>query len=61
MRINEIENNKSPIRPLTPDQARIDALKQAKDRAGNALKAERNRQKLQKSQKQIAQVNLSSV
>ncbi len=48
-------------KPKTPDQARIDTLRQAKDRAGDALKAERNRQKLQKAQKQIAQVNLSSV
>lgn len=61
MRIEEIENCKPPIRPLTPDQARIDAFKKAKDRANDALKAERKRQKLQKAQKQIAQINLSRV
>ncbi len=48
-------------KPKTPDQARIDALKQSKDRANNALKAEKDRQKIQKAQKQIAQVKLSSV
>ena len=48
-------------KPKTPDQARIDTLKQAKDRANSALKAERGRQKLQTAQKQIAQVKLSSV
>ena len=61
MRIEEIENSKPPIRPLTPDQARVHALKQAKDRANDALKAERKRQKLQKAQRQIAQINLSRV
>lgn len=48
-------------KPKTPDQARIDTLKQAKDRANDALKAERARQKLHTAQKQIAQVKLSSV
>ena len=48
-------------KPKTPDQARINTLKQAKDRANDALKAERARQKLQTAQKQLAQVKLSSV
>lgn len=51
----------APAKPKTPDQARIDALKQAKNRAGVALKAERNRQNLHKAQKQLAQVKVSSV
>lgn len=48
-------------KPKTPDQARIDTLKQAKERASSALKAERARQKLQTAQKQLVQVKLSSV
>ena len=49
-----------PAKPKTPDQARVAALKQAKDRANDALTAERDRQKLQKAQKQIAEVKLPS-
>lgn len=58
MKINEV-----PHQPTTktPDQARIDALKQAKDRAGDALKAERNRQKLEKAKAQISKISSSSV
>lgn len=48
-------------KPKTPNQARIDTLKQAKDRANDALKAERARQKLLTAQKQLAQVKLPSV
>jgi hypothetical protein len=44
MRINEITAIK-PIQPLTPSAARINALKQTKDRAADALSAERDRQK----------------
>ena len=33
------------VRPKTPEQQRIDTLKTAKDRASDALKAERDRQK----------------
>lgn len=45
MRINEIQN----IKPLTPAQARVSALKQQKERAGDMLKAEKDRQKQQKA------------
>lgn len=48
-------------KPKTPNQARIDTLKKTKDRASDALKAERARQKLLTAQKQLAQVKLSSV
>lgn len=48
MRINEITAIK-PLQPLTPAKARINALKQQKDRTNDALKAERDRQKLQKA------------
>lgn len=44
MRIQEITAIKS-IQPLTPAKARVNALKQAKDRAADALTAERDRQK----------------
>lgn len=48
-------------KPKTPEQARLDSLKQTKDRANDALRKERDRQKVQKAQKEIAQVKLSSV
>ena len=44
MRIHEITAIKS-FKPLTPSAARINALKQTKDRAADALTAERTRQK----------------
>ena len=42
------------IKPKTPEQQRIDALKANKDRAANALAAERQRQQVAKAQKAIA-------
>lgn len=43
-----------PIKPAAnPDQARINMLKQNKDRADAALKGERNRQKVQRTQKAL--------
>jgi hypothetical protein len=50
MRINEIQN----IKPLTPARARVSALKQQKERAGNMLKAEKDRQKQQKERDKIS-------
>lgn len=44
MRIKEITN--------TADKARLDGLKRNKDNASNALKAERQRQKLSKARQQ---------
>lgn len=49
MRINEIQNNK----PLTPQQARVSALKQQKERVGDMLKAEKDRQKQQRERDKI--------
>lgn len=49
MRISEIQ----PIKPLNPSQARIEALKKQKERAGTALDAERKRQKLSKAQENL--------
>jgi hypothetical protein len=42
------------IQPLRPSDARISALKQAKDRAADALSAERTRQKQQKAREKLA-------
>lgn len=53
MRLNEIQN----IKPLTPQQARVSALKQQKERAGDMLKAEKERQKKQKALAGIQQNN----
>ena len=53
MRIHEIQN----IKPLTPAQARVSALKQQKERAGDMLKAEKDRQKQQKALVGIQQNN----
>ena len=41
------------IKPKTPDQARIDGLRQQKERAGKALKAEQERQKRARAQAQL--------
>lgn len=46
-----------PIKPQTPDQARISALKQQKDRASHALKTERERQKIARAQAQLADIS----
>lgn len=47
MRILEITT--TTIKPLTPQQARVSALKQQKERASDMLKAEKDRQKQQKA------------
>lgn len=52
MRIKEIASNK----PLTPQQQRIKSLKQQKDNATKALKAERDRQKIANANQQIRNV-----
>ena len=49
MRFFEFKTQK----PLTPPQARLRALKIAKDNAAKALKAERVRQKMDKAQSQL--------
>ncbi|OYY17176.1 MAG: hypothetical protein B7Y05_07525 [Polynucleobacter sp. 24-46-87] len=42
------------IKPKTPEQQRIDNLKATKDRAADALAAERQRQQVAKAQKSLA-------
>lgn len=57
MRIDEITNTSpKPAKPLTPDQARVENLKQQKERASDALKKERDRQKVAKARQQISSV-----
>lgn len=58
MKVNEITSQ--PTQAKTPEQLRIDTLQKQKETASNALKAERNRQKLQKAQAQIRQVNAAN-
>jgi hypothetical protein len=45
------------IKPLTPQQSKINTLKQQKERASANLKAERDRQKKQKAVSAIQQNN----
>jgi hypothetical protein len=51
--LGEIIRKIKPVKPLTPQQARIDTLKRQKEKAGRALDAERSRQKLFKDQQRI--------
>ena len=48
MRIDEV------IKPKTPDEQRIAALKANRDHAAQALKAERDRQRITRAQRQLA-------
>ena len=49
-----------PIKPLTPQQARIDGLKRQKETISKQLKTERDRQKISKAQQQLANVYQST-
>ena len=51
--LDEVAKFIKPIKPLTPQQSRIDGLKKQKDSIAKQLKAERGRQKLAKAQQQI--------
>ena len=58
MKCIEITENHSsaltkPIKPLSPQQARLDALKRQKDNVNKALDAERKRQKVVKAQQSL--------
>lgn len=46
-------------KPLTPQQARIKSLQTQKDNVSKQLRAERDRQKIQRAQQQIAKVKSS--
>jgi len=54
MRICEV------VQPKTPEQQRLDSLRSASKRASDAVKRERDRQKLQKAQQTIRTVQSSS-
>ena len=57
MLIKEVTNIK-PIKPLTLQQQRIDTLKQQVKRSQEAVKAERQRQKVAKAQAQLARAKM---
>ncbi len=48
------------IKPKTPEQHRIESLKATKDRAADALAAERQRQKISKAQKAVTAAQQST-
>lgn len=50
-------NEAGTIKPLTPDQARLAALKRQKNNVAKQIEAERDRQKLAKAQKTISNLN----
>jgi len=49
------------IKPLTPEQSRINALKQQKERASTALTAERTRQKQAKARDRVTKAEQALV
>ena len=51
--LDEVIGTFKPIKPLNPQQVKIDSLKKQKEVASNNLKAERDRQKVTKAQQQI--------
>lgn len=51
--LDEVIGTIKPIKPMNPQQAKIDSLKKQKEVASNNLKAERDRQKVAKAQQQI--------
>jgi hypothetical protein len=56
MKVSEVTS-----KPPTPEQQRINTLKTAKDRAADALAAERQRQKLARAQKATAAARSATV
>jgi hypothetical protein len=55
MKVTEVTS-----KPPAPEQQRINSLKTAKDRAADALTAERQRQKLTRAQKTVAAVRTAA-
>ena len=51
------ETTIKPQKPLTPDQARIQGMKNQVKTTQNAIKAEKARQKIQAGQQALAQIN----
>ena len=56
MRFNEIAN-KLPIKPLSPEQARLKSMKDRVKRDQEAVKAERARQKIKAGQQALSQLS----
>ena len=57
MRLFEFANTLKPQKPLTPDQARIQGMKNQVKTTQKAIKAEKARQKIKAGQQQLAQIN----
>ena len=58
MRFHEFsEATIKPKKPLTPDQARIQGMKNQVKATQKAIKAEKARQKIKAGQQQLAQIN----
>ena len=55
--LDEVIGTIKPIKPMNPQQAKLDSLKKQKEVASNNLKAERDRQKVVKAQQQIRMAN----
>ena len=51
------ETTIKPQKPLTPDQARIQGMKNQVNNTQKAIKAEKARQKIKAGQQQLAQIN----
>ena len=51
--LDEVIGTIKPIKPMNPQQAKLDSLKKQKEVASNNLKSERDRQKVVKAQQQI--------
>ena len=58
MLVKEVTTIK-PTKPLTPQQQRIDTLKQQVKRSQEAVKAERQRQRVAKAQAQLVKARQS--
>lgn len=54
--MREVLAQENLSQPLTPEQQRINSLKATKDRANDALKAERERQKKSKALKMLSTI-----
>jgi len=58
MRFHEFsEATIKPQKPLTPDQARIQGMKNQVKKTQKAIKAEKARQKIRTGQQQLAQID----
>lgn len=56
IQVNEVIQ---PIKPLTPQQSRINGLKRQKENVSKQLKSERDRQKIAKAQQTIANIKIN--